>query len=281
MVYRLLALNIDGTLLKNGHRLDRETKEAIKYVKGKGVYVTFVTRRHFASAHKLAKALKLDSHLVTHGGAFVASSSDDPLYETRLSPELTAEIVKVLESFRCHIRIKHETFSVGNRVPEAQQLMAKMTIGDPFFYPVTFVEHLVDHIEKDEIAPPQIEAYFGSTQACLEADETLSTLFHGIHTSITEEGRLTIVPRAASKWHGLALLGDALKIDPAEMVAIGDGIDDLNMIEKVGLGVAMGNGHPMLRDRADWVTRSNQQDGVAYMVKEVFRKQMRFQVRFS
>ena len=80
MVYKLLALDIDGTLLRSNHKIDKETKEAISYVKEKGVYVTLTTSRNFASAKKISKAVKLDDAiLVTHSGAFIADQVKDPI----------------------------------------------------------------------------------------------------------------------------------------------------------------------------------------------------------
>ncbi|HHY21012.1 MAG TPA: HAD hydrolase family protein, partial [Bacilli bacterium] len=72
MAYRLLALNIDGTILHSNSRLTKQTREAIDFVKQKGVHVTLVTERPFISAQKVAKSLKLDSMIVSHSGAFVA-----------------------------------------------------------------------------------------------------------------------------------------------------------------------------------------------------------------
>ncbi len=69
-MYKLLALNVDGTLLKPNGKLEKKTKEAIDFVKKKDVYITLLTSRNFLSAKKVAKALKLDSYLVTfQGGA--------------------------------------------------------------------------------------------------------------------------------------------------------------------------------------------------------------------
>lgn len=77
----MLALNIDGTALRTNGRLHPATKEAIEYAKKKGVYVTLVTNRHFRSAQKIAKSLKLDTKLITHSGAIIAEKIDDPLLE--------------------------------------------------------------------------------------------------------------------------------------------------------------------------------------------------------
>ncbi len=87
MIYRLLALNIDGTLLQNNGKIPKGTREAVDFVKRKGVYVTLFTNRNFQSAHKIAKSLKLDSILVTHGGAFISATLDKPFMQKRLSEE--------------------------------------------------------------------------------------------------------------------------------------------------------------------------------------------------
>ena len=69
------------------------------------------------------------------------------------------------------------------------------------------------------------------------------------------------------------MLGEHLNISLNEMVAIGDSMEDLEIIENVGLGVAMGNSPVELKQAADWITRSNSENGVEYMIKEHFRKQ--------
>lgn len=64
-----------------------------------------------------------------------------------------------------------------------------------------------------------------------------------------------------------------MNIRREEVVVIGSGLDDLPLVEWAGLGVAMGNAHPAVKNVSDWVTRSNNENGVSYMVKEHFRKQ--------
>ena len=72
-----------------------------------------------------------------------------------------------------------------------------------------------------------------------------------------------------------------LNISLNEMVAIGDSLEDLEVIENVGLGVAMGNAPVEVKQAADWITRSNSENGVEYMIKEHFRKQFRFRFEES
>ncbi|WP_299093332.1 Cof-type HAD-IIB family hydrolase [uncultured Metabacillus sp.] len=277
--YRLLALNIDGTLLRSNGRLQPSTKEAIEYVKDKGIYVTLVTNRHFQSAKKLAKALKLESILVTHGGAFISDNLDKPLFEKSISEEQTFNLVQVLENFKCNIRITHERFSIGNRKKIASNLLSKsiLNTSDSMFYPVQFVDSLGDSLRDEPVAARRIDVHFSSEEEKEEAAGLISEAFDSIEVRDHQAKKLEIVKIGVSKESGLRALASHLKIPLEKTVAIGDAEDDIGMITSAGLGVAMWNAPFEVKRVADWVTRSNNQQGVAYMVKEHFRKQQRLE----
>lgn len=275
MIYRLLALNIDGTLLQSNGRLHKSTKEAVDYVREKGIYVTLVTSRSFPSAKKVAKALKLDSFLVTHRGGYIAKELEKPILEKRIDEDITFEIVRLLEGFQCQIRLVHEKYSLANKRKINNNLLAKTVVnsGDPLFYPHQFVDVISDTIIEDPTAPPKIEVYFEEKSDMDDAEKAIQGMFSEVDTLRISDVRMEIVPHNVSKLTGLLYLGQQLGIKRSEMVAIGDSIDDIEMIEAVGLGVAMGNAPVEVKKAADWVTRSNNQYGVSYMVKEHFRKQ--------
>lgn len=275
MIYRLLALNIDGTVLQSNGRLHKSTKEAVDYVREKGIYVTLVTSRSFPSAKKVAKALKLDSFIVTHRGGYIAKELEKPILEKRIDEDITFEIVRLLEGFSCQIRLVHEKYSLANKRKINNNLLAKTVVnsGDPLFYPHQFVDVISDTIMEDPSAPPKIEVYFEEKSDLEDAEKAIQSMFLEVDTLRIGDVRMEIVPHNVSKLTGLLYLGQQLGIKRSEMVAIGDSIDDIEMIEAVGLGVAMGNAPVEVKKAADWVTRSNNQYGVSYMVKEHFRKQ--------
>ncbi|WP_044893189.1 Cof-type HAD-IIB family hydrolase [Bacillus alveayuensis] len=277
MIYRLLALNIDGTLLRSNGRLQSSTKEAIEFVQKKDVYVTLVTNRHFQSAKKLAKALKIDNILITHSGAFVANRLDQPLFVKRIPEERTFNIVQVLENFPCNIRIVHERFSIGNRKKISSNLMSKMLLNtaDPLFYPIQFVESLGDTLRDDPVATPKIDAFFEDQNELQHVQKVIQDAFPEVEVIQVNQEKLEIVSKGVSKASSLQLLGKHLGINLQEMVVIGNSLDDLEMIAQAGLGVAMGNSPIEVKRSADWITRSNDDQGVSYMVKEHFRKQHR------
>ncbi|MGG3892211.1 Cof-type HAD-IIB family hydrolase [Metabacillus fastidiosus] len=276
-VYRLLALNIDGTLLRSNGRLQPSTKEAIQYVQKKGVAVTLVTNRHFQSARKLAKALKLKTFYVTHGGAFIANKLDDPFFEKRISEEKTFNLIQVLENYNCHIRVVHERFSIGNKKKTPDNMVNKtlLNTSDTIFYPLQFVDSLGDTLLDEPASALKIEAVFNDEEYKKEAAETIRAAFEDIDLKMIQPKKLELVAKGVSKENGLRTLARHLNIPMEEIVAIGDSIDDLDMISQVGLGVAMSNAPFEVKKAADWVTRTNDQQGVEYMVKEHFRKQQR------
>ncbi|MCY8512012.1 Cof-type HAD-IIB family hydrolase [Bacillus atrophaeus] len=276
MSKQMLALNIDGALLRSNGKLHQATKDAIEYVKKKGIYVTLVTNRHFRSAQKIAKSLKLDAKLVTHSGAYISQKIDEPFFEKKISEDHTFNIVQVLESYQCNIRLLHEKYSIGNRKKVNSNLLGKALIhpSDPIFYPVQFVESLSDLLMDEPVSAPVIEVYAGGG---IQSDimETISAAFPAVDLIRVNEEKLNIVPKGVSKEAGLALVVADAGLTMEDVVAIGHQHDDLPMIELAGLGVAMGNASAEIKRKADWVTRSNDEQGVAYMMKEYFRMQQR------
>lgn len=275
MIYRMLAINIDGTLLHTNGRIHKATKEAIDYVQQKGIYVTLVTSRTFASASKAAKALKLDSLLITHGGGYIAKEAGKPAYEKKIDNQMTYEIVRLLEGFSCQIRLVHENFSLANKYKLQHNLLAKtvFTSDDPIFYSQQFVDSIGDTIVDEPANPLTIEVYFENKEDLSDVKEAIENMYHEVDCLKINDFRLNIIPAKVSKWSGLLYIAGRLGISKNQIVCIGDDYDDIEMIEGSGLGVAMGNAPIEVKRAADWITRSQNQQGVAYMVKEHFRKQ--------
>lgn len=275
MVHRLLAMNIDGTILQSNGKLQKSVRDAVEYLHNKGIYVTLVTSRNFSFAKRIAKALKITSMIVSHHGAFIASSIDQAIFIRRINDEMIHDIVTFLESYSCHIRLIDEKLSVSNQ-PVEQKNRIRRTIIDPFsfaLYHHQYVEQLSTYLkEKEEIHPTHMEIIFFNEQEAKEAKLALNNMFFEIE--LYQYGnQLVILPKGVSKLSGLIYLGDFLGISREEMVVIGSDWDDSEMIEAAGLGVAMGNAPEDVKKLAGWITRSNTEDGVYYMVREHFRKQ--------
>ncbi len=279
LVYKMLVMNIDGTLLQDNGRMNRYTREAIEYALAKGIYVTLATSQNFLAAKRVAKSLKLKSYIVTHQGAFIAKEVNEPLYVNRIQEDVTSEIVTLLESFSCQIRLVHEKFSIGNKVKLPENMMARVIFqtANRFTYPEQYVDSLSERLIDRPIAPLQIEVKFFKEKDIIDAKKALKEMYDEVSCFKKDQLHLEIVPAGVSKLVGLTYICDHFGVDRHEVVAIGAGLDDLPLIQWAGLGVAMGNSSEQVQEAADWVTRSNNENGVAYMVKEHFRKQYRLE----
>jgi Cof subfamily protein (haloacid dehalogenase superfamily) len=275
MIFRLLALNIDGTLLQSNGRLHRSTKEAVHYVKQKGVDVTLVTSRSYPSANKLANALKINIPIVSNRGAFIANAIEEPIFEKKIDADVAFEIVRFLEGFQCQFRLNNEEYSIGNRSKLSNNLMTRtiFSSADPAFYSHQFVDIASEALTDTPMNPSKVEVYFEDEEDLDDAIKALKGMFTEINLVKVNKLKLDIVPEGVSKLNGLLRVGEQLGLTSKEIVYIGDDLDDIPLIDAVGLGVAMGNSPFEVKKAADWVTRSNNQHGVTYMVKEHFRKQ--------
>ncbi len=278
-MYKLLALNIDGTIFKKQRPPAARNERGGRLCEEKGVYVTLITSRNLLSARKVAKALRLDGMLIAFQGAMIARTLDDRLFDAVIPEERTFNIVQILENFNCNIRLMHERYSLGNRKKVKKNLVVQTVLSssDPFFYPTQFVDSLGDVLIDEPIAVPKIDVYFATDEERDAAAALLTKSIPSIDMIMQPNGKMEIVPQGVSKLAGLRRLAQHIGVSLKETVMIGDGLDDLPAIEAAGLGVAMGNAPLEVKRAADWVTRSNEQLGVAYMVKEHFRKQQRIE----
>lgn len=275
MVYRLLAININGTLLQSNGRLHKSTKEAIEYVHQKGVHVALVTSKSFYSAKKAAKALRIKPMIIAHQGAFVGAKVGDPIFIERIPEMLTQEIVQLLEQVNCQIQLTQEKYILGNRVNLPENLLGRavMYMNEQNIYSQQYVDLLSEELKKHPISPLKVDVKFNNDKDREDILKLITEMFPEVHALRNPENELSFVSKGVSKWNGVLYLADHLNMKRSEIVAIGDGLDDVEMIKECGLGVAMGNAPFEVKKAAQWVTRTNDDSGVAYMLKEFFRKQ--------
>ena len=93
MIYKMLALNIDGTLTHDNGRINKATREAIDYALEKEIIVTLVTSRNFPAAKRIAKMLKINTHIVSHQGAYIATELNKPIYVNRIHEQIASEVI--------------------------------------------------------------------------------------------------------------------------------------------------------------------------------------------
>lgn len=260
---RLVAIDLDETLLFPDRTISPRAKRAIQAVRQLGSEVVLATGRMFCAAEPYAKELGLTGPLVAYQGSLVKTVSDRHIWRHLHIPagELI-ELLKWLESKPVHINLYIDDELYVERMNSTAERYAKYSrvavkeAGRLSSLPLEAATKVVAIGDPDLLSKllPQAKRAFGSNLAINRS-----------YSHFLEFGHLE-----ATKSQALAWLGQKLGIEPAAMLAIGDGENDLDMIEFAGIGVAMGNAPSAIQAAADFVTASNTADGVAIALEKYF-----------
>ncbi|KAB7704939.1 HAD hydrolase family protein [Bacillus aerolatus] len=277
MAYRLLAINIDAFDWQNKGRITKSTKEAIKYARKKKVVVCFYSNRELSIVKRMAKSLHPESCLIAHNGAYVAAELAKPVYIQRINEECTYELVQFLESFDCRVSLSNESFSVSNRgrLPATLVKRNMWQRTQKFLYSQYFVDSLSEHLFDEGISPLSIQVTFFKPGERNEAFQALKNMFNEVSFSKKGIDRIEISSIGVTKWSSIVYLAERLMIHRSEIAVIGANEDDEEAVREAGIGIVMGDAPESVKQAADWITRKKEEEGVAYVIKELFRRQRR------
>ena len=285
--YRILALDVDGTLLDPDGTLRPRTAAAVARAALAGIRPVLCTGRRYRRARPIAMELGLDAPLVCNSGAVVKAPHDHAtLWRADFAPALVAD---VLELFHLH---DQPAVVFTDRSPDRADFIipAFPTGREPFDdYVGQNREHAEINAEwrwarasRDRrstacaIEDPLFHICAIGTRAEMLAFEraALDRIAGRVQTFVLRTSRYLgtmceLVRRDASKWTAVLHLAELWGVEPGEICAVGDDANDIPMIRNAGLGVAMGHAHPEVLAAADLVTASHDEDGLAKVVDEV------------
>lgn len=254
---KLVALDLDDTLLQPDGTISESSRRALQQIIEKGVLVTIATGRMYSSAVQFAKDLKLDVPLITYQGALIKTvESELVLRSLELEPDDAKQVLLFLESTPVHINLY-----VGDELWVKEMNDVASTYASFVNVPVKEVGRLsqlpLDGVVK--IVAISDVAYI-QNELLAEARELFG---QRLTVNTSRPHFLEIGHQQAKKSCALAFLGAKYGIARDEMLAIGDGQNDLDMIDYAGIGVAMGNADLEVLAIADYITTSNAEEGVA------------------
>ncbi|WP_169975219.1 Cof-type HAD-IIB family hydrolase [Tautonia rosea] len=274
--YKLLALDVDGTLIGKDGVLRPRTAAAVARAAAAGIQPVLCTGRRYRRALPIARQLGLDAPVVCNSGALVKETrSHATLWRADLGLELTRAVLEVLR------RLGEPAVSIVDHeeTPPDFLIPARPT-GRVLFD--EYVERNGPYalVDPDWMTRPDQGDHFhlfavGEREAMLEVEAALIEAAPAIlrtfvlHTSAYSGTMCEVLNTEASKWSAVLHLADRWGIDPSEIVAVGDDVNDLPMIEGAGLGVAMGQAPEAVRQAADLVAPTFEADGVASVIEEV------------
>jgi HAD superfamily hydrolase (TIGR01484 family) len=240
--YKLIALDLDGTLLNEQRTISAKNKEYIKRAQDAGVIVCISTGRGVKSAREHVAELQLDGPFVTANGSEVWMDKQTVISRHLLTHEQVHKLIEVADRFG----IWYWSYTVDG-------LLSR----DNFDGNVEGIDWLK-------------LGFYDEDEAKLRAALAVIKDWPGLEISNSHTLNIEINPEGISKAVGLQLVCERLGITMDEIVACGDSLNDIAMIKAAGMGVAMGNAQQSVKDIADWVTLSNEEDGVAAAIEKFF-----------
>lgn len=267
MKYRLLALDLDGTLLNSQKEITQQTKDAIAQVQNKGVHVVLCTGRIVGEAAEFAHEICCEDLMVTAGGAAIAKASDEKiLCDWAMPCEIGAKVVETIQNLPVRIMIY-----IGDKI-------YINSFSDRDFV----VNYRIEGFHANKIVMEDIAAYIRDHKlkvmkayalgAQQDLDQALEVIRPLPHITITSSGsdNFEIMPAGVDKGSALVRLGQMLGITPEEMIGVGDSDNDAAMLCTVGMPVAMGNADESIKQMAKYITADCDHDGIVQVIQYFF-----------
>jgi Cof subfamily protein (haloacid dehalogenase superfamily) len=267
-LYRLLALDLDGTSVEGGRAPAPSVVQSVATARERGVHVILATGRPFGSAARYAHAFRLDSPLICFQGALVKAM--DGTRRTLFSEPVAEEALRDVAAFAEEQELELTLYS------ESAIYLSRMSYPQDF-YDLWFgaalnrVNRLVDGLAeiRSEGLVPLKGLFIGEPAANDALVNQLLALF-GDRLNVVRSHPLfvEVTSPKATKGAALAFLADHLGIPQAATIAVGDSGNDLSMVRWAGLGVAVANATPDVLAAADWIAPSVTQDGVVTVIEQ-------------
>jgi Cof subfamily protein (haloacid dehalogenase superfamily) len=274
--YRLLAIDIDGTLVNSHHELTEATRAAVLRAKQAGVQVALATGRRYSRVLPLVEPLELNLPLITASGALIKRAEDHAtIYRAEFAPGVLSQCLAMIDRAGYEAVVYADTFDQGfdyycvtRNARRAEML--------EFLDRNAGCERPDPHLITD---PPSgafaLFAMATRDEMLALAQDLERQLPRQLYVHVLRSPRYSgymceIAPAGVSKWTGVLHLAKAWNLSPEEICAAGDDVNDIPMIRAAGLGVAMGNALDVVKAAADRIAPSHDDDGLVQVVEWLF-----------
>ncbi|MEO0565182.1 MAG: Cof-type HAD-IIB family hydrolase, partial [Chloroflexota bacterium] len=262
---KLIVLDVDHTLLNNKSELSERNKQAIAKAKEKGVKVMLATGKAYGSCKHIISDLKLDTPGIFTQGLTIHESSGALRHEQTLDDEVARRVITFAED-RGYAVVGYAQGRILARSsnPYIEELHTRWKEVKPEY--IGPLQNSLGSIRFNKL----VLVSAGDTKKIKALRWQLSTQLNGSARLISGgvPHMLEVMPPNASKGNALRALLKELKVDPKNVLAIGDAENDVEMIQLAGVGVAVANAEKTLKDAADDTTASNEMDGVALAIEK-------------
>ena len=261
----LIALDLDGTLLKDDKTISVKTKQILKKARNEGHVVMIATGRPFRSSEQYYNELDLDTPIVNFNGAFMHHPRNPGwgLFHEPLDIKVAKDIVEACRSFHFHNIIAEVIDDVYIHYHDEKLLdifgmgSPKITTGDIRNFLKESPTSLLIHTEEEQLQ--EIRNHLSEVHAEVIDHRSWAAPWHVVE----------IIKNGLNKAVGLKMASEYFNIPPERIIAFGDEDNDLEMLEFAGRGVAMGNAIELVKNIANDITLTNEEDGVGLYLSDL------------
>lgn len=257
---KLVAIDLDGTLLNRNHKVSELNKKAIKKALGKNLKIVLCSGRTVQNVLSFAKELEIigkEEYVVGFNGAGALRLDDEEfIFKESLSGKDAKFIAKICDEVDANYTV--HTFYESLTPRENPYSTYESALNEVEL----FLKHPRELVDDDEVTkvlilddPEIINEYEAHIR------EHLSHKYDLIRTM---PFYLEVLKKGINKYSGIMAVADLLQIKKDEIMALGDAPNDLEIVRDVGIGIAMGNTEEIVKAHADFITKSNEEHGVAY-----------------
>ncbi len=263
-MYKLIAVDMDGTLLRRDDTISKRNKEAIRKVREKGVKVVIASGRPIHGLERYLEELEFvaeDEYVMSYNGSIVQNvKTKEVIAKNMLKGNDLHRLYELAQRLEIDLHAFLMKGCITPRMNEYSQLEGRMN--NIPIYEMNFEEIAID----EEIIKVM---YVGAPK---EIDRVIRQLPENLYKDYNVVRSmpffLEFLSKASGKQKGIKTLAERLDIAPHEVMCIGDAGNDVEMLQYAGLGVAMGNAFEEVKQIADYITKTNEEDGVAYAIEK-------------
>lgn len=270
LTYRAIALDLDGTLTNNAKEITPLTKNALLNAQRCGAHIILASGRPTYGIAPLADELQLDKNngyvLSYNGGNIVDWKTKEKIY----AKCLPTNIIPVLYDYakrHSYAILGYVGKEIITETPFDKYIAEESRINK---MKIRGVDHLLNELEP---APTKLLMTGDPTKTAKAEEELQNIVGDRMEVYRSAPFFIELVPKGIDKAQSLIRLLTHLNLTPKDMIAFGDGYNDLSMLKLAGMGIAMANAVPEVRAEANYVTASNEEDGVGIAIEKLCYEQ--------
>ncbi|MBR0208646.1 MAG: HAD family phosphatase [Oscillospiraceae bacterium] len=275
MKYKLIAFDLDGTLLRDDKSLTERSLNALRAAHEHGALIVPATGRIYKGVPAPLRTEPFARFFITINGAKVYDAREDAVLSRSEIPNETAQrLIAYMDALDVIYDCYKDDWGYVSRAmyERAGDYISDRGILELFLRTRTPVEDLKTFLREDGGSVQKLQMHFRSMHAKKKELETLPALFPEIAVSSSVPSNIELNIGAANKGEALAVLCGRLGIRPENTLAFGDGTNDLSLLRTAGTGVAMGNAAFAVKAAADAVCGDNERDGLAKYLEKLLEE---------